>query len=109
MSLMHFARVLVTGLGLGAFLGVGQLATPHPSPSSEAERCEAFCRVCDKCYASDAVAKATCNYLMNESEQGSDHQCEADCKAGVTPSAVARGGFGDNWQKLTCEQLTASL
>lgn len=45
---------------------------------------------------------------MNGSEQGAG-ECEADCQAGVTPTAVARGGFGDNWQQLTCEQLSDAL
>lgn len=105
---MHFARFLIAGLGVGAFFGVGQVTTPRASPSPHAAECEAFCRACDKCYASDAVAKATCNYLMKEADQTSE-QCETDCKAGVTPSGVARGGFGDDWRELTCERLTASL
>ena len=104
---MHFAKILVAALGLGSFIGVGQLA-PHPSPTSSADQCVAFCRSCDKCYAGDKVANATCHFLMNSSEQGAG-ECEADCQAGVTPSAVARGGFGDNWQQLTCEQLHDSL
>jgi len=105
---MHFARFLITGLGVGAIFGAGKLATVQASAGSDVPQCVAFCRACDKCYARDAVAKATCNYLMNDSEQAKD-QCEADCKAGVTPSAVARGGFGENWRALTCEQLSSSL
>ena len=104
---MHLAKILVATLGLGSFIGVGQLA-PSAAPTSKAERCVAFCRACDKCYESATVSNSTCHFLMNDSEQGAG-ECEADCQAGVTPSAVARGGFGDNWQQLTCEQLSDAL
>jgi hypothetical protein len=103
---MHLARILVAVLGVGSFVGAGQLA-PQASPTSQADQCVAFCRACDKCYGGDKVANATCHFLMNDSDQGS--ACEADCQAGRTPSAVARGGFGDNWQQLTCEQLNEGL
>lgn len=104
---MHFAKLLVAALGVGSFIGVGQLA-PLAAPASSADQCVAFCRACDKCYVGDKVANATCHFLMNNTEQGGG-QCEADCQAGVTPAAVARGGFGDNWQRLTCEQLSDAL
>lgn len=81
---------------------------PPASPTSSAEQCVAFCRVCDKCYQSATVSNASCHFLMNGSEQAA-RECEADCQAGVVPSAVARGGFGANWKQLTCEQLNDSL
>lgn len=104
---MHFAKILLAALGVGSFIGVGQLA-PRPAPASKVDQCVAFCAACDKCYQSATVSNSTCHFLMNGSEQGAG-ECEADCQAGVTPTAVARGGFGDNWQQLTCEQLSDAL
>ena len=103
---MHFAKILIAALGVGSFVGVGQL-TPRASATSSVDQCVAFCRACDKCYVGDKVANATCHFLMNNSDQGS--ACEADCQAGLTPSAVERGGFGENWKQLTCEQLSDAL
>ena len=103
---MHFARILLTVAGVGSLFGVGQLTTPSsasPSTSSTKE-CVAFCRKCDECYSSDEAAKASCRFLMS-----ANVNCEENCAQGVTPNAVQRGGFGDDWSRLTCEQLTATL
>lgn len=104
---MHLAKILLTVVGVGSVFGVGQstLTSPVQTTNSSVEACAAFCHKCDECYANDEVAKATCRFLMDARQDS----CEADCARGVTPSAVKRGGLGEDWSKLTCEQLTATL
>jgi hypothetical protein len=99
--------MLLTVAGVGSLVGVGQLTAPSSaSPSASSTKdCVAFCRKCDECYVSDAAAKASCRFLMNADQDS----CEQSCQKGEIPKAVQRGGFGDNWSTLTCEQLNATL
>lgn len=107
---MYFARISLAVVGLVSFVGVGKLTAPAPASAaaSSVEQCVAFCRKCDSCYASDERANASCRFLMHQGDSGQS-DCEADCAAGAKPKAAVQGGFGEDWHRLTCEQLSNTL
>lgn len=85
--------------------------TPQASPALAAasqQECLAFCDICDTCFASDRSAAKSCRFLMGQQADG-QQQCKAECSRGETPSVVQRGALGEDWAKLSCEQLASSL
>lgn len=113
---MYSAQIGLALFGALTFAGVVHWAGPSlakpavlaaPAAPNQ-EECLAFCRICDDCYVSDRSANSSCRFLMGQ-QAGGQEQCEAECRRGETPSVVQRGALGEDWAKLSCEQLTSSL
>ncbi len=113
---MYSTNIGLAVLGALAFAGVvhwtgPSLAKPTPLASPAAtshQECLALCGICDTCYASDRAANNSCRFLMGQHEEG-QARCKAECARGETPSVVQRGALGEDWAKLSCEQLASSL
>lgn len=114
---MFSANIGLSILGALTFASVVHWAGPSlakstPSaaaPAAATEReCLAFCGICDTCYADDRSASKSCRFLMGQEAAGQE-QCKAECARGETPSVVQRGALGEDWAKLSCEQLSSSL